>query len=79
MAAPEDSASMMLRRGMPTIAPEAANVDTVSADIALKFAEMVFAHNYGPDVIKAQLPLILFDCGECWHIEGGKSYPHHPI
>lgn len=78
IAAPEEDIGMVLRRGMPTIAPEAANVDTVSGEIALKFAEMVFVHNYGQDVTRAQLPLKLFDHGEYWHIEGSNIVPSSP-
>ena len=50
-------------RGAPT-------AETISSDIALRLAEMVFAHSYGRAVTDAQLPLSIADGGDRWEIRG---------
>lgn len=47
--------------------------ETISSDIALRLAEMVFVHSYGREVTEAQLPLSIADGGDRWEIHGRKS------
>jgi hypothetical protein len=47
--------------------------ETITSDIALRLAEMVFRHNYGPEVTEAQLPLAIADGGDRWEIHGRKT------
>ena len=47
--------------------------ETISSDIALRLAEMVFVHNYGREVTEAQLPLSISDGGDRWKIHGRES------
>ena len=47
--------------------------ETISSDIALRLAEMVFVHNYGREITEAQLPLSISDGGDRWEIHGHKA------
>jgi hypothetical protein len=44
--------------------------ETISSDIALRLAEMVFIHNYGREITEAQSPLSIADRGDRWEIRG---------
>jgi hypothetical protein len=50
-----------------------AGTETISSDIALRLAEMVFEHSYGREVTEAQLPLLISDGGDRWEIHGRKA------
>jgi hypothetical protein len=47
--------------------------ETISSDIALRLAEMVFVHNYGREVTEAHLPLSISDGGDRWEIHGRQA------
>jgi NTF2 fold immunity protein len=47
--------------------------ETISSDIALRLAEMVFVHSYGREVTEAQLPLSISDGGDRWEVHGRKA------
>jgi hypothetical protein len=64
---PAASAAAETKPAPPRGAPGA---ETISSDIALRLAEMVFAHNYGREVTDAQLPLSIADGGDRWEIRG---------
>jgi hypothetical protein len=53
--------------------PRGLSGDAVSSDIALRLAEMVFAHAYGREVTDAQLPLSISDGGDRWEVHGRKA------
>jgi hypothetical protein len=67
---PAAAAAGETRSTPPRSAPGA---ETISSDIALRLAEMVFVHNYGREVTDAQLPLSISDGGDRWEIHGRKS------
>lgn len=58
---------MMLRR--------AANAETISSDIALRLAELIFVRHHGNEITDAQLPLGIEDHGDRWLIQGGGTPP----
>jgi hypothetical protein len=67
---PAASAAAETKPAPPRGAPGA---ETISSDIALRLAEMVFVHNYGHEVTDAQLPLSISDGGDRWEIRGRKA------
>lgn len=69
MADPEDISMMLMR---------ATKSEVVSAEIAVRFAEMVFTHVYGEAVVRPQLPLIVGDRGDRWAIRGSSLTPSSP-
>jgi len=60
--------SMTLRR--------ATRAETISSEITLHLAEMLFIRHYGSDHTNEQLPLTYVDRGDRWDIhENGKALP----
>jgi hypothetical protein len=66
-----ESTAMFLRR--------ARNVETVSSDIALRLAEMLFIRHYGQEHTNEQLPLVVIDQGDRWEVHGRDGVPHRLI
>jgi hypothetical protein len=64
----DESASMFLRRMH--------NVETVSSDIALRLAEMLFIRIYGQQFTNEQLPLVVTDRGDRWEVLGCEGAHH---
>lgn len=52
--------SMLLRRAF--------RKETISSDIALRLAEMVFAHLYGKDYTEERSPLVVVDREDRWEV-----------
>src|SRR5262245_35580178 len=52
--------SMLLRRAF--------RQETISSDIALRLAEMVFAHLYGKGYTDERSPLVVIDHGDRWEV-----------
>jgi hypothetical protein len=63
---------------MPMFLRRATETETISADIALRIAEMVFEHNYGKAVTDLQLPLAVHDGGDRWTVEGSNVVASSP-
>ena len=72
---PAASAAAATKPAPPRGAPGA---ETISSDIALRLAEMVFVHSYGREVTEAQLPLSISDGGDRWEIHGRKAAASAP-
>jgi hypothetical protein len=66
----DESSSMFLRRMH--------NVETVSSDIALRLAEMLFIRIYGQEFTNEQLPLVVIDRGDRWEVLGREG-DHHRL
>jgi hypothetical protein len=71
-------AAMSADEDMPMFLRRATETETISADIAIRIAEMVFAHNYGRDVTDHQLPLTVRDGGDRWIVEGSNLVASSP-
>jgi hypothetical protein len=67
----DESPAMSLRR--------ATRVETVSSDIALRLAEMLFVRHYGEEQTNEQLPLVITDRGDKWEVHGREGSPHRLI
>lgn len=67
MAKADEELSMLLRR--------ATRAETISSEIALRLAEMVFARHYGEATLAAQLPLVITDRADKWEINGSQAAP----
>lgn len=63
----DEGLSMQLRRATHAV--------TMSSDIALRLAEMLFVRHYGQEQTNAQLPLIVSDRVDRWEINGSKENP----
>jgi NTF2 fold immunity protein len=51
-------------------------VETVSSDIALRLAEMLFVRHYGQEHTNEQLPLVVVDRGDRWEVHGREGAAH---
>ena len=67
MSKSDEDMSMLLAR--------ARHVETISSDIAIKLAEMIFRRSYGSKTTDGQLPLIAHDQGDRWEVEGSNNVP----
>jgi hypothetical protein len=56
-----EGTSMLIRRGL--------GQETISSDIALLLAEMIFVRKYGKDYTDARSPLVLIDHGDRWEVQ----------
>lgn len=52
---------------------EARKSETISSDIALRLADMVFRRVAGDEVVANQLPFTVIDQGESWLVQGTRS------
>ena len=55
-----EDVSMLLRRAM--------RQETISSDIALRLAEMVFVRLYGREYTEERSPLVIVDVGDRWEV-----------
>lgn len=61
----QEEISMLLRRSQ--------GVETISSDIALRFAEMVLRRTYGQEYVDERAPLTVNDLGDRWQIRSRKG------
>jgi hypothetical protein len=63
----DEGMSMFLRR--------ARHEETISSDIALRLAEMVFIRIYGKEYTDERLPLVIIDRGDRWEVNSREGIP----
>jgi len=49
--------------------------ETISSDIALRLAEMVFTRVYGQKYVEERLPFVVEDLGDRWQIRSREGVP----
>jgi hypothetical protein len=64
----DESKAMFLRRSM--------RVETISSDIAVRLAEMLFVRHYGEEHTNEQVPLVVVDRGDRWEVHGREGASH---
>lgn len=61
--------------GMTMFLRRSKGAETISADIALRLAEMVFNRIYGEDYMDTRSPLIVSDRGDRWEVRSCDGIP----
>jgi len=61
--------------GMSMFLRRTRGAETISADIALRLAEMVFNRIYGEEYMDARSPLIVSDRGDRWEVRSREGIP----
>jgi hypothetical protein len=63
----DEGMSMFLRRAM--------HEETISSDIALRLAEMVFVRVWGKEYTEERMPLAIIDRGDRWELNSREGIP----